>query len=350
VFRRARILSTLAAGLAVAGPARADPKAPAEAQPFSASLDYIAPPACPTSADFQGVVVRRLGFDPFSSKARRRVLVSIFTREQGLEGRLEWLNEAGKWAGDQTFQVRTLECGELVRAMGLALAVQIHLLTIEGPPPAEREEPPAMAGSPSKEGPAAPSPGAAPALSSNVTARRQNESNDTGANASSGQRWAFEFGVGSSLGVGLLPHPVALGRAFGAASWGPASLELAGELSTLAGADRADGAGFNVHEWLLSAAFCGTRGPLSACLLAKGGGLSVSGTRIDVPASPSGKTVLTGVRLGVREHVARSIFLAQCVEGLVNLTRWTVTLDGVPVWTAPVVAATLGVDVGVIFE
>jgi hypothetical protein len=36
-------------------------------------------------------------------------------------------------------------------------------------------------------------------------------------------------------------------------------------------------------------------------------------------------------------------------EGLMNVTRWLVTLDNVPVWTAPRFAATVGIDAAVRF-
>jgi hypothetical protein len=55
------------------------------------------------------------------------------------------------------------------------------------------------------------------------------------------------------------------------------------------------------------------------------------------------------VRGALRQH-AGSVFFAERVEGLVNLTRTTVTIDGLPVWTAPRFAATVGLDVGFIFH
>jgi hypothetical protein len=137
---------------------------------------------------------------------------------------------------------------------------------------------------------------------------------------------------------------------FGSAAWGHASLELGGELSTRAGTDRADGAGFSARAWLASAAVCGNLEPWSLCLVGKAGAVDVQGRRIDVPASPNGTAVLTGIRLGARARVGRTFFFASRVEGLFNLTRWTVTLDKFPVWTAPVFAGTLGVDVGAIFQ
>ena len=51
----------------------------------------------------------------------------------------------------------------------------------------------------------------------------------------------------------------------------------------------------------------------------------------------------------MRQGLGRRAFVSAHADGLVNLTRWTATLDQVPVWTAPRFAATLGVEAGVLF-
>ena len=59
--------------------------------------------------------------------------------------------------------------------------------------------------------------------------------------------------------------------------------------------------------------------------------------------------VQVGVRAGVTQRLGRRAFLSAHADGLANLTRWTGSLDQVPVWTAPRFAAALGVDAGVQF-
>ena len=56
-----------------------------------------------------------------------------------------------------------------------------------------------------------------------------------------------------------------------------------------------------------------------------------------------------GVRgsVGVVHPLGRRFFVGAHAEGLTNVSRWTATLDQVPVWTAPRFAAVLGVDVGI---
>src|SRR3954469_17349024 len=137
----------------------------ASAANIAARLEYVAEATCPAAADFEAVVAGHLGYSPFRADASESVAVRIESSGRGLDGRLEWRNEAGGWAGERTFPSRSGDCGELVRAMGFALAVQFQLLateeaaritaapppppappTISAPPPSK---PPAIASSPS---------------------------------------------------------------------------------------------------------------------------------------------------------------------------------------------------------
>jgi hypothetical protein len=341
VFRALPILLALAIALAPS-PSRAQSSAPDGM--FSASIAYTAPATCPSSEDFKAVVVARLGFDPFSESAPRHVLVSISEGEQALDGRLEWRDAQGEWAGDRTFPARSNDCPELVRTMGFALAVQIHLLMTGQPPATTNDRPADEIHNPLAEGAKASGPPAAAASTPDTRA-------DVGTHekARSGARWAFALGAGASLGAGMSPSPTVLGRLFGSAALGRVSFEVGGEISTETSADREDGAGFSQRVLLASAAACGTEGPFSLCVLGKGGTVMVRGQEIDVPATPTGAVFQAGLRVGARQTVG-SAFIAERLEGVVNVTRWTVTLDGIPVWTAPAVAGTLGVDVGVIFQ
>jgi hypothetical protein len=100
---------------------------------------------------------------------------------------------------------------------------------------------------------------------------------------------------------------------------------------------------------LVTAAGCGTRDPWSLCVLAKGGAIRVEGRDVDVPASRAGSVFLTGLRVAVRQRLGKVAYLELRGEGLVNVTRWTVTLDRLPVWKTPRFVETLGLDVGALF-
>ena len=70
----------------------------------------------------------------------------------------------------------------------------------------------------------------------------------------------------------------------------------------------------------------------------------MSGRDIERPTSAVAPVFEAGARIGASQRLGRRAFLNAHVDGLTALSRWTVTLDKVPVWTAPRFAAVVGVD------
>jgi hypothetical protein len=344
MLRRCSSVWLACAALGATCVARAEPKQGDIT--FAAVLEYVAPPSCPSVDDFKSLIVGRIGFDPFNEQAPQHVLVAISADEPRLAGRIEWRDAKGKWAGDQAFPAKNDDCSELARAMAFALAVQIHLLAAERslaeplPAPARPEHETAT---PGRQNPPPP-----------TTAGKGAAARDSSAAESDDRRrsvpLAFIAGAGGSLALGMAPGVMPLGRVFGAVAYGAAWFELGGEISTRVSEFRADGAGFSQRALLVSAAGCGSYGMFSGCVLGKGGVIQVEGEQIDVPASPTGSAFQLGLRLGAREELGPSAFFAQRLEGLVNVTRWTVRLDALPVWTAPPVTGVLGLDFGLTFR
>src|SRR5688572_20230025 len=126
----------------------------ARAAAFTVTLQYTAGASCPDAADFKAIVTARLGYDPFSDSAPDHVLVRLARRDSSLDGRIEWRDANGKWAGDQSFPLVSTDCLQLARTMGFALALQIQFLAktatavndtaalAENPPPAKAPTPP----------------------------------------------------------------------------------------------------------------------------------------------------------------------------------------------------------------
>jgi hypothetical protein len=292
----------------------------------AARLEYVAEATCPAAADFEAVVAGHLGYSPFREDASERVVVRIEPSGRGLDGRLEWRNEAGGWAGERTFPSRSGDCAELVRAMGFALAVQFQLLATEeaarstaAPPP----PPPTVS---------APPPSKPPAIAS--LPRGPN----------------LAAGGGASAGVGLSADVTVVGRVFGAVAWSRVALELAAEVSVPSTLRRADGAGFSQQVFLASVAGCGLVSRWSACALAKVGEIRVAGDGVDTPATSAGLILQTGLRLALTQALGHRVYIAAHADGVALLTRGVVTLDGMPVWTTPRVAGTFGLDFGVRFR
>jgi hypothetical protein len=330
---------------------------------FTVDLDYQSAAGCPDAHEFEDLVDGRLGYDPFSEKASDRALVRIARQDGLLNGSIEWRDAAGKWLGDQTVPQASGDCQLLARTLALALTVQIRLLATTasrtsrasssmstGPPPGAAPSKFAASRSP---GPKSAAPQPAPPKSVQLlppaTPSPDQPSNARG-NArvpARGPGPAFSVSSGPSVGFGMSSRPILLGRVLGSVGWRTLSFDLAAEASLPTTTRRADGAGFSQQHLLASTAACALLAPFSACLLAKAGEVRMAGENIDRPTSAMVPIVEVGARVGVAQRLGRRLFVGAHAEGLANVTRWTATLDQVPVWTAPRFAAVLGIDVGV---
>jgi len=325
-------------------------EAPAWAAPYAVKLDYQAGPDCPGVDQFAAGVQSRLGYDPFSESASEKVLVLITSHGDVLNGRVEWRDRHGDWAGEQGFPGGGTDCRRLVHAMGFALAVQIQILAatrlelddgalpLPSPPartPAPVEAPPSAVAS---TVPPPPPPVAAPSVAApSVTA--------SPATAGSGPLFAVGAGGGAALGMSSVP--TWSGRVFGSMGWTHLSVELAAALSVPDTTRRADGAGYTQQFLFLAAAGCAALVRWSACLLSNVGQVRLNGEDIDRPTSANVPLFEVGLRAGTRQPLGRHVFWQAHLDGLANLNRWTATLDRVAVWTAPRFVASLGVEAGV---
>lgn len=313
--------------------------------PFSVSLEYAVPDGCPTLEVFEEVVSKRLGYEPFSTKAPAHVQVLITRGEVGTKGLLSWRDSAGSTTGEQTFPSRTNDCGELVAAVGFALAVQIQLLAKTQPQGVQALNATSTAQPADKKERSEPPPtdeGQAPRSSSSTPAPA--EKLDRGARAPA----AFFAGGGAGLAFGASPATAPFFRLFGAVAWPHASLELGAELSLPQSTQRADGAGYSQQNVLGSIAGCGVQDRLSACLVLRAGAVHVAGESVDEPRSASAALVQAGIRAGLAQYFGRRFYLSVRGEGLVNATHYEVRLDQLPIWTLPRFSGVAGLDLGVL--
>jgi hypothetical protein len=325
--------------LCIARPARAQHSA---GEAIDVSLDYSVLPGCPDASTFRAIVNKRLGYDPFSEQAAERVQVVVSAGDSGLEGRVVWRDSVGNWAGERIFPSRSDDCGDLIRAMGFALAVQIQLLAVAGGPnPAHEDAKANEAGNKGKPPPrsSVPPPNANPPVPSDATG-------PTRGRASAARLLVVG---GGSLGFGLASGVVPMARLAVGVAWTHLQLELGGEFGLPATNHLADGSGYSEQLMLASAAGCGVYQPFSACLLTKAGAVRVRGKGVDLPESASGPVLEFGLRGAARLPLGPRMYLAANAEGLFTLVRWTVTLDDAAVWSAPRLAGVLGLDFGLLF-
>lgn len=323
---------------------------------FSVSLEYTAVAGCPDAAALEAVVSARLGYDPFADAAPDHVAVRIAPRGASFEGQIEWRDVSGKWVGDQAFRAGSGECRGLMRTIGLALAVQIQLLAdtrgaarpdaagTPEPTPAQREanESPNTPGVTPATPPTRPAPSPAP---SNRAEEPNSHAQPPG--AEHGARPTFALGAGTSVALGLSSNPVLLGRAFGSIAGPHLSLELGAELSLPSTTRRADGAGFSQQLLLGTAAGCAALSRWSLCVIANAGEVKMTPKDVDRPKSATTPIFDTGLRLNFTEPLTRRFFVRARAETLIHVARWEGTIDGEPVWKAPLFAAAIGVDAGI---
>jgi hypothetical protein len=342
----ARRTGVLACAAAVCVPLVAHGERQSGIGALAVALEYAAAPNCPDAGEFKAIVVGRLGYDAFHEGAPERVLVQIESRGPAFDGRIEWRDAEGKWAGDRTFPSRSDDCRDLARAMAFALALQIQLSANASTPAASSAATPAETGRMA----AAPAPPPAPPVTTPLSSEQRTVPAPTEAAKSPDRRArpVLAIGAGALVGFGMSASPVPFGRVLGSVAWPHWSLELAAEVGLPSTVRRADGASFSQQELLVGVAGCGALAPWSACLLAKGGAIRIVGN-IDVPTSPWGPLVETGLRLAVTQPLGRRVYLAAQVEGLLIVTRWRVTLDQNLVWTSSHFAETIGLDLGVRF-
>jgi hypothetical protein len=330
------ISAALACG---AAPARAAPQ-------IVVALEYeVAPGAsgCPDLEDFQASVDRQLGYDPFQDTAERHVVVHISRNETGFDGSIRWSDARGQGVGDRQLSSQRSECTEIAANVAFAVAVQIQLLAALAPTTAEPSAPPtAPVPAPSKTG------------TPETTATSIQKPNDDAAAPARSRRPAahrarleFSTGLGTSLALGVAPHPTAIGRIFGSGRLDSVSLELAIDGALPATRTERDGSGFSLNRFAADAAACGHVRAFAACLTGTFGRLEARGFGLDKPASPAGLFSQLGARIAARHDFGLRYFAAARLDGLVVLSPWTVTLNDTASWTTPRVSGLIGVDFGV---
>jgi len=308
----------------------------AQEKRLNVTLSYDALDSCPNTSEFKGIVSKRLGRDPFVDDAPKRVSAVISSEGGELVGKLLWRDSAGNITGEQNFPSKTNRCAPVAAAMGFSLAVQIQLLEDDSVEPQPAIETPPVLTQPKRE--PQPTQIAPAATRVDAVARR-------GTSAAS-----FAVGGGVSAFSGMSSNLVPDARVFGSARWPAFALELGIELSAPVTVRREDGAGVSQWYLLSSVAGCGRIAPFRACGVFKAGTVRATGRDIDLPKTATAVLTQSGLRLGLEQRLSERAYLSFDADGLVNLTRWSVSLDHVPTWTSPRFAFGAGISLLVLFR
>jgi hypothetical protein len=295
--------------------------------------------SCPDEQALRSAVAARVGYDPFFAWATRTIVANIRRREQAFVATVDLVDEKGISHGARELHAES-ECGELFDAVALAIAIAIdpQSLTRPSPPPAQPTPPtsePAPATAPLAEivAPAATPVDVAPSRPALVKTADSRADSLT-----------FEASAGAVASTGVAPGP-AVGLALGAAlRWSTFSLGLEGRIDAPASAT-APGGG-EVSSWLVLGAVtpCVYLGPVFGCAVVQAGSAQTSSSGVADTRSQSLGWFATGGRLGVLFHMTADTLLRLRTDVVANLDPQTLRLNGGDAWPAPLVAASLGVD------
>ena len=290
--------------------------------------------SCPDEQALRRAVAARVGYDPFFAWATRTIVASVVRRNQAFVATVDLVDEKGVSHGARELRGEG-ECGELLDAVALAIAIAIdpQSLSRPNPPPSPPPSEPAVAPPAEVIAPAAAPSDTAPAGPPLASA------SDLHADSI-----AFEASAGAVASTGVAPGP-AVGFALGAALRLHAfSFGLEGRIDTPASAT-APGGG-DVSSWVVLGAVvpCLHLGPVFGCAIMQVGSAQTSGSGVSNTHSESLPWWATGGRLGVLFHMSEDTLLRVRTDVVANLDRQTLQLNGGDAWPAPPVAASLGID------
>lgn len=291
-------------------------------------VDRGAVTTCPDAQALTDSVTGRLGYDPFVGGSAEggdlRISVHFARTADGVTGLVEAFDAAGAPRGEKKIASRRGDCGEVAQAVTLTIAILLDPRTgLVARPLPSPPEPDPLAPVPGDQ-PPSPSPPAAeaPAIVPRVRA-------------------GFLGTIGAEPGPSLAARA---GFGVGHRAW-TLDAEFRGDLPRDAtGGDKRATSGL-----LLGALVpCLRRSVLEVCAV-----VAIGALRTEV-SSGSPPTVTTlhaaaGPRVGAVLPLGGIFALVLDAEGLVSLTRTSVRVDGVEVWSPPPVSAGLGAALEVRF-
>ncbi len=297
------------------------------AEPLTVTLAYELDPAvegCPSEEEIAQTVIAQLGYDPFRLVGGQRVRATIHAPAEGIEGKIEWLNQAGQPEGERVLSSPNKDCREFARGLSFALAVQIQLRATAAP-----AAPAAPAVIPVAE---APAPATRPAPP--PTARRSHTL----------------LGVGLVVQQGFQPELAWGARLFGALRRPAWSVELGTEATLLGERRLPDGTGFSSRTLAAKLAPCAHVGAFGFCAVGMAGALQVRGFGVDQPRTPSSFIGAVGGRVALFRPLFGWFGGMLHVEALLPFTRQTIAVNEQEAWSSDPLLLAAGLDLAAIFQ
>lgn len=287
-------------------------------------LDRGAATSCPDAQALTDAVTGRLGYDPFVvTGGDLRISVHFARTSEGVTGQVEAFDPAGGAKGEKKIASKRGDCAEVAQAVTLTIAILLDPRTgLVARPPPSPPEPDPLAPVAEDKPPPPPPPARAPAFVPRVRAGVLGT-----VGAEPGPSLAARAGFGIGHGVGSI------------------DAEFRGDLPR----EATNGDKRATSGLLLGALVPCLRGGLfEACAVVALGALR---SEVSAGSPPTVTTlhVAAGPRAAAVLPLGTMLALVLDVEALFALTRTTVRVDGVDVWSPPVVSAGLGAALEVRF-
>jgi hypothetical protein len=296
---------------------------------------------CPAEADVRQAVVGRLGYDPFSSYAAATMFAEVSAAENhGFSASLKLVDADNTVRGDRVLKTQGA-CSELMEAMALTISIAIdpESATREGPPP----------GAPPAERPVTALPAIADDSQPEVSKLPSTGSHDVVTPPAAASIRAISASLGPLMSIGTAPGVSVGGVLSVDGQYGLLFGGIEGRADAPASAD-ATPSGRVRSSLVMGSLFLGLRRGLAYFGAVTGAG-SVHATSRDVAAEREADAFIAnlGLRAGLAIPLRTWLELRARVEGLANLTRHTLQLDGRAAYRYPVVSADLSAALAVRF-
>lgn len=281
---------------------------------------------CPDEDVLRRAVAARVGYDPFFGVADRTVVVGMRTGANGgLVARIEIVDSESKSLGDHEITSEASDCRALFQSTALAVAIAIDPQALS---PKSEPEPPRV--EPTRPPPEDPAPITTPTPATDMPPKPTSPRTDLDAALTT--RGAVGIGPAPSIGV------------FASLGFATTRYSIAIEGGGYAPSSTAAPNGGRVHAWLVAGSVvpCLRVAIVGFCGVGTLGRLDGNGTDVSDPSSHASVFFALGPRVEARYDLSRMLALVGSVDALANLHRSTLRIGNADVWTAPIVAASVG--------
>ncbi len=281
----------------------------------------------------RAAVSARLGYDPFFDRAPETVFVEIQRHTHAFALVVKLIDASHKQRGARAMSVKGDDCSAVIDAIGLSVSLAIDPATATGSPP------------PAPPPPRVPAPAAADPMRVAAPDADAGVTKATKAPAPPSDSSAFfpRVGLGTFGSANAAPAATAGATVMVGVGWRALSLDIEGRVDAPVTGDSAL-APVQVRSWLMAATLvpCFHVGAMFGCPVASAGRLAATARNVRSAVENHGPWSALGARLGGEWTLRARLSMQIYGQVLATMTRDTLWVDAIPVYTVPAWSAGLG--------